>query len=188
MNKKYWIDFYKKNGLKESTSFAKFGIKYFPKNATVIDMGCGSGRDSYFFAKKGFNTVGIDYAIKPIETKNVSFRISNIKEVEIEKYDVVYSRFFLHSINDNVIDSILERSTKSIFIAEFREKNDVPLLYKNHGRNLIDGNSFLSKLIERNYDIIYYKKGYDMAVYKKENPLVVRIVAEGNELNKKRSK
>ncbi|MGZ5243980.1 MAG: class I SAM-dependent methyltransferase [Bacteroidia bacterium] len=35
---------------------------HLPKNASIVDVGCGQGRHSIYLAKKGFNVTGLDYA------------------------------------------------------------------------------------------------------------------------------
>ena len=50
----YWNGIYKNNTitLKES-SFAQFCMQYLEKNYSLLDIGCGNGRDSIFFASNG---------------------------------------------------------------------------------------------------------------------------------------
>jgi tellurite methyltransferase len=183
MNKKYWEKYYRYNGVNKQSPFVKFAINYIPKNSKILDVGCGNGRDSYYLARKGFCVKGIDYAYLPKKSVNISFEKTSIKDFydEFEKYDVIYNRFFVHAITLKEIYELLSFSRNSLFISEFREKNDNPCLYKNHKRTLIDGNEFIKILLDLNYNIIYYKKGYNMAIYKGENPYIIRVVAKGNE-------
>ena len=59
MNKKniknYWNIFYKKKLIFKESSFARFTYNNIPKlkKRKIIDIGCGNGRDSFFFNKKG---------------------------------------------------------------------------------------------------------------------------------------
>ena len=52
----YWNNFYLKFKLSKPTKFAIFVRKNFVKSGKkkLIDIGCGNGRDSFFFSKKGF--------------------------------------------------------------------------------------------------------------------------------------
>ena len=178
MNKKYWELFYS-NEL--PSSFAKFCIKYFSRldNNKIIDVGCGNGRDSYYFGNSGFYVHGIDYAIEPYDNNMVSFRkIALSKLVKTPCiYDVVYSRFFLHSITTKEIVSLIDW-TKDLFMAEFRDVSDKPRIYTNHKRNLVDGEWVKTLLLKKGFSIKYYKRGRGLAKYKNENPLIVRIIAE----------
>lgn len=44
------------------TIFGEWALQYFPKGGRVLDAGCGQGQDSFLFAEKGYDTVGIDFA------------------------------------------------------------------------------------------------------------------------------
>jgi len=175
MNKKYWEDYY--SNLLPS-NFAKFCVKYLKKNSKIVDVGCGNGRDSYYFSSLGFNVCGVDYALKPYNNNVIFKKLSVNKLVKSSCiYDIVYSRFFLHSIKNKEIINLINW-TKNIFIAEFRDISDKPKIYKNHIRNLIDGEWVKNMLINKNFKIIYYKKSKNLAKYKNENPTIVRIIAK----------
>lgn len=183
MNKKYWKSFYKNKHIASPTPFAKFVLKYLkkehPNYNSIIDLGCGNGRDTYYFGKMGYNIIGIDSANKPKDKKNIIFKQMDLKEffLNINNYDVVYSRFFIHSITNKEIDLLLDWA-KNLFVAEFRAKEDIPILFKKHNRNKIDGNKFLKTLINKNYEILYYTKSKNLAKYKNENPIIIRVIAE----------
>ena len=180
MNKDYWIKFYKYFHLKTPSDFAHFCLTYMPKKAKIIDVGCGTGRDSYFFGAHGHTVLGIDYAVKPRDKDNVLFHKVNMDD--IVKYDnngfnVVYSRFLLHSITNDEIVALLEW-TKHLFMAEFRVKGDVPVLYPYHGRNLIDLESLFNALDRMKFKTVYWVKGKGLAKFKGEDPLIGRVIAK----------
>ena len=62
-NSEYWDKYYnnKKIALPNS-DFSKFALKYIKTNSSMIDIGCGDGRDSLFFAKNNIKTLGIDFS------------------------------------------------------------------------------------------------------------------------------
>jgi len=181
LNKKYWENFYKNQHIKTPTSFARFVLNYlncnFPQYNSIIELGCGNGRDTCFFGKQGYKILGVDEATLSKNMKNVKFIKLNINKLFFKKnkYDIVYSRFFIHAIDDNLINNIL-KWTKKLFIAEFRAEEDVPILYPKHYRNKINGNKFINKLIENKFDIVYYNKSKNLASYKNENPIIIRII------------
>lgn len=92
---------------------------------------CGDGRDSYFFSSHGFQTIGIDGSLEAINNCKQNFNhelldffcydieeqslYEKIKEIitSQNKKLVFYSRFFLHAINDNQ-QNILLNSLKKI--------------------------------------------------------------------------
>lgn len=178
-NKLYWKNFYQNVHINAPSSFAQWTSKIIPKNKNIIDLGCGNGRDTYYFGMLGFSIIGIDEAFKPKNKYNARFIQSNITNLFYTKcqYEIVYSRFFIHSIDDITITNLL-KWTKNLFIAEFREAKDKPILYPNHYRNLINGNIFLQKMIKNKFDILYYIKSENLAPYKSENPIIIRIIGE----------
>jgi SAM-dependent methyltransferase len=72
--------------------------KYFKKNTgLIIDLGCGYGADSYFWAKKGYKVIAVD------EDKNIKFQHPNLtfvqKNLETlinKKFDGVIANLSLH--------------------------------------------------------------------------------------------
>jgi len=180
-NKSYWEKFYKKYHNLKPTSFAKFCLPYIPKHALIFDLGSGTGRDSYYFGRKRFWVVGIDCANLPKSIKNVYFHKKNFKDLFVNSInnwaDVIYSRFFVHSITDEEIDFLLDR-VKNLFMAEFRAEEDIPILYPKHYRNKINGEQFLQKLIQKGFEILYYNKSRNLAKFKNENPIVIRVIAK----------
>lgn len=179
MSKKYWKQFYKNKHILQPSSFAIFCLNFIPKSSKIVELGCGNGRDAFFFANKGYKITGVDFATQPKQKENINFiKYDIIKYLNntVNIFDIIYTRFFLHSINDNKIDKLLKWS-KKLFLAEFRTKGDIPILYKNHYRNKIDGNAFLTKMIKNNFTIIYYSKSRNVAKFKEENPEIIRIIA-----------
>lgn len=75
LDKSYWNEKFLGNafpwGEKESGP-AVVAAKLFSdeKCAKVLDAGCGSGRDSFFLAEKGFKVTGIDFSPEAIRTAN----------------------------------------------------------------------------------------------------------------------
>lgn len=42
-------------------------VSLLPKNATILDAGCGPGRDCEYFVKKGLKVVGVDLSDKLLD-------------------------------------------------------------------------------------------------------------------------
>ena len=61
----YWNKFYKTKSITIESTFAKFTYKKIKnKKSKLLDIGCGNGRDSYYFNRKGFIVTGIDISQK----------------------------------------------------------------------------------------------------------------------------
>lgn len=142
-------------------------------------MGCGNGRDSYLFSQLGHSVLGIDYAFKPRETFNASFLNLELKDLlkENRTFDVIYSRFFLHSISNKEIIEFVKWS-KGLFMAEFRVKGDKPTIFSNHERNLIDIKWLEDVLRKNSFHIKHSTTSREYAKYLKEKPLIGRTIAE----------
>ena len=78
---KFWNSHYKKKRTpKISSKFSKFIFKNFLKKEehefSLFDVGCGNGRDTFFFLQKGINCIGIDksqIAISKNKDKNKKY-------------------------------------------------------------------------------------------------------------------
>jgi len=75
-------------------------------SGSVLELGCGSGNDAIWFAKKGFNVTAVDISEKEINlAKEKSKGISNINYIvddvhqfsTNEKFDIIYDRGFIHN-------------------------------------------------------------------------------------------
>lgn len=42
-------------------------LKYLPKNGTILEAGCGSGRWLFYFSRNGYNIVGIDWSKETVK-------------------------------------------------------------------------------------------------------------------------
>ena len=181
-SKKYWEKRYKKNILPCIPSDFAWFTAAFLKNKRrrrIIDLGCGNGRDSYFFGRLGHNVTGVDYGTinQGIgRTGFVKIGVRNMINSFDCNFDVVYSRFFFHSISDQLIGRIIDW-TSGYLIVESRAEGDEPVLYKGHERNFINTDSLIEGLISAGFEILYFVIGHKMAIYKGEDPLVFRIIA-----------
>jgi len=181
MSKQYWKDFWK---LLKPTAFAEFCAedKIFNSIQTLVDIGCGMGRDTVFLSKYCKSTTGVDYAITPvINAPGVSFKRISLKELVQTPcvYDAVYARFFLHLVS--LVERLkLLRWTKRIFMAEWRDKEDCPDNWVNpdHERYLLDSGQFKEIVIKEGFTIYHFSVGRGRAKYRKEDPLVGRIICE----------
>lgn len=128
-NSKYWDEYYSKRDdisppqLPTQCALFALSVRTIPNQ--IIDLGCGNGRDTLFFASQGIKTVGLDYAQTAIDSNkaaarlrgledHVSFRqvdVSNLGQVKdtiefVNRYRTssplcVYSRFFFHALDEN---------------------------------------------------------------------------------------
>lgn len=166
LSKKYWDNFYKKNGFNKPSNFAKFCLPYI--KGEMIELGCGDGRDLNYFRQNKIDCCGIDIEYNGID---VSTWLHN----PCPEY--VYTRFFWHAIDRKLQLNILGWVKNWIFI-EARTTLDKPKdLFGKHKRNLVDVGQLIQDLWDNGFEIQYFKKGRGLSKYKKENPHLIRIIA-----------
>ena len=98
----YYHVLYKNRDVKEAEIFIdnlidKLGLKSEKK---LIDIGCGTGRHSNYFNKKGMDVVGIDLSLNSIakakeqENESLQFIVHDMREVFNENYfDIAINLF-----------------------------------------------------------------------------------------------
>lgn len=195
-NKKYWESFYKKqrNNI-VPTSFAEYVLqKYLQPGKNLLELGCGNGRDAFFFAsEKNILVSAIDQAeqeinyLKSISNHNPSFIAQDFTDLSsINKVDYVYSRFTLHSITKKNEDLLFSQlfdvmNDKGLFLMEARSKKDedqAKFFAAKHYRRYLDFDETYRKIEKLGFKILEKVEGQNMAVYKDENPYVLRIIAQ----------
>ncbi|WP_171683130.1 class I SAM-dependent methyltransferase [Paenibacillus planticolens] len=135
----YWNDFYKKILIQNESSFCSFIKKKINNNSIILDVGCGSGRDTFSFGRDGYDVIGIDRSEEAIKANNLSrknqlyknynieFNVIDVSNKETlskfmillrnraisnEKTIVIYVRFFLHSIDEIAEETFLRTISK----------------------------------------------------------------------------
>lgn len=200
----YWNSFYKKknDSIVQESQFSHFVQKFICKDQTIVDLGCGNGRDSRFFNKLGLNVIGIDGSTTAIDLlkkhscNTLTFIQGNftndprIFNISVDNY---YSRFTLHAINETDEDILLNNIAKNLksggfFFIEARSINDEKfgkgtLVEKNtfvldgHHRRFLDMDELLDKLKEAHFVIEYAEEKQDFAPFTNENSPIIRIIA-----------
>ena len=69
-DKKYWTEYYTKNSKPtDASTFAEFILPKLSENKNLIELGCGNGRDSIYFARNKLNVVAVDQVEDEIDFK-----------------------------------------------------------------------------------------------------------------------
>jgi SAM-dependent methyltransferase/tetratricopeptide (TPR) repeat protein len=85
----HWRQFYRDQRIDEPSSFATFVDQWLPGGRSVLEVGCGSGRDTVFLATRGHSVVGIDRCPRAIEVAGEEARRAGIADrVRLEQIDV----------------------------------------------------------------------------------------------------
>lgn len=205
-DKSYWENYYKNLNLPvEPSFFAKYiRRKFAKKGCKIIELGCGNGRDAFYFATTGCNVIAYDQCVCEIARLNTTNKNSSLffKAEDFTKIktplsaDLIYSRFTLHAINERSEDMLMKwlptvLKTKGLFCVEARglkneicglgkavDKEESAFIFNNHYRRFIDKEKLCQKLNDIGFKILFCaeRKGY--APYQGENQTFFRVIAE----------
>lgn len=199
----YWSQYYLKNIPPSYPSqFAVFAMNYLQKDRLLVELGCGSGRDSIFFRQHLDNIISIDGSAPVIEQCLSRFGCSNPIFICCEARELhsntllksklvlngsagvdFYARFFFHAVDDElqtvVIKYIGEQAvpgSKALF--EFRTNRDefLPKHTSSHYRRFIDVDSFCEEMFSNGFLLTYRVEGVGFAKWKEDDAHVARLV------------
>lgn len=136
----------------------KLFLKYIPQGGKILDLGCGSGRDTKHFLEKGYDVVAVDGSIEMVKlsTEYTGKKTLHMTFQEIdfeEEFDGIWACASLLHVRRDEISSILYKIYRAlkpngVFYASFKygDKEE----YRDDGRffNYYDEKSF-SELIKK---------------------------------------
>lgn len=93
--------------------------KLLPESSTVLDLGCGSGRDSLYFIEKGYDVTSLDGASELCELAQIHIGqdvlCMNYEDIDFkEVFDGVWACASLVHISREDMDFILDKITDSL--------------------------------------------------------------------------
>lgn len=124
---KHTLDYYDINalGFFESTfkvdmeSLYQLFLRYLPDHAFILDLGCGSGRDTLAFKNKGYQVAATDYS-KPLVDKasqltGIDVRFESFYELsEQNQYDGIWACASLLHCERKRLPEVLEKILKAL--------------------------------------------------------------------------
>ncbi|MBM9461937.1 class I SAM-dependent methyltransferase [Aeromicrobium sp. YIM 150415] len=149
----YWRRFYEHVDFAKGSSFFEFANTQDSLPTTILDIGCGEGRDSFAFAQTGKYVVGLDrsdmgvararekadadglgerlkFSICDVaDTSSLASIVASVREQRGGAAICFYMRFFLHSIPEETQDILLttisdQAGRGDVLMAEFRTDKD----------------------------------------------------------------
>lgn len=199
----YWNNYYKKGEVTTlPSSFACTIGESLEPGKSMLELGCGNGRDSIYFMNLGLNVTAIDasdYIIQDLKQKYKNRNIWFVCDdfvcstiVKAAQYHYIYSRFTLHAIDERQEDELLHNVYLALkeggkFFVEARGVNDVlfgkgkkvsknAFIYDGHYRRFIEKQELLAKLISIGFEIEYEKESSGFAPSKDSDPQIIRII------------
>ncbi|MBI3632281.1 MAG: class I SAM-dependent methyltransferase [Candidatus Vogelbacteria bacterium] len=110
-----WID--------EPTLFAEWALQYLPQGGSMLELGCGQGQDSRFFAEKGFIIDALDFSFEGLNLAQAKTPPELVPKISYEQidisyplpfnddaYDVVYSHLALHYFDQATTHEIFDET------------------------------------------------------------------------------
>lgn len=207
MDNIYWENFYSKQNAELKPSLFAIYVNEMIKdnNKNIIELGCGNGRDSIFFANNNHDVLAIDQCKSEIlflqnqyrQIENLVFRCDDFTSLNLDgRYDIVYSRFTLHSITKDEERRVLKwaydsLNSNGLFCIEVRgHKNEIfrlgeavdneedAYIYDNHYRRFLNFDNLCSDLKKLGFSINFAAEEKDFAPYNGENETYIRVIAE----------
>ena len=202
-NTDYWNRYYK-NGLctDQPSPFARYVATLVEPGRRLVDLGCGNGRDSLFFAAQGLEVMGVDLsdaaiaALQKRGAERARFLCGDFISGELYQpgeYDYAYSRFTLHAVNANQERMLIQTMHRALkpggkFFIEVRGIHDdlfgkgEPLernayFYDNHYRRFLVLNELTDELDNLGFRVEYARESTGFAPYGNDDPPVIRVVA-----------
>lgn len=182
--------------------FAQYVATLVEPGRQLLELGCGNGRDAVYLAGQGLRVTALDIspvAIEQLQAQAVpgaEFICADFVNSDIHTpgaYDYAYSRFTLHSINQNQEQLLLQRVFTGLrpggkLFVEVRSVHD-PLFgkgrqvernawfYDNHYRRFIVLAELVAELERNGFLVEYAEEQRGFAPYGNDDPPVIRVVA-----------
>src|SRR5210317_1656513 len=177
----YWNKFYKKNHTRVPSNFARMFSGFIGKNDRVIELGCGNGRDALFLHYRVMDYCCLDYSeeaislVKTYELSNVQTKQGDMSKVNLIDYTAVYSRFSLHSIDENKEKDLFRNLSKcrpgTLFAVEARSNKGA--FEGDHYRRFINNERFKNSMDSMGFETLVHTEAVGLSVYKEEDPPVI---------------
>ncbi|WP_052254276.1 MULTISPECIES: class I SAM-dependent methyltransferase [unclassified Leisingera] len=205
--KDYWDAYYgKKERPAVPSQFAAFVLNEFSDRQRFVDLGCGDGRDSFFFAMHGKSVRGIDGSASAVSLcQAVAERrgVDNIGFSQLDMQDaaacssfleqnaadwgdaIVYARFFLHAIDEDAEANLLRLAAGLVgdrgrLCLEFRTPRDQfqTKVTSEHYRRYVEPLQVIASAGRHGLTCTYLAEGFGFAKYKADDAFVARMVLE----------
>ena len=203
-NDQYWEEFYAKSRkikrLSHPSQFAAFVYGEMGDVENLLEFGCGTGRDAFFFAEFGKRVFAFDSA-QTVITANQKKSEGHQHQPSFQVFDVegefpgtdepltgtkcVYARFFIHALRDEQIEKffvlcqrILAKGEK--LYLEYRTEKDAEGTRetRQHYRNYLNSSKVTEMLGDLGFKCQYSVEGVGFAKWGADDAYVARHVME----------
>jgi tellurite methyltransferase len=207
MDKSYWEAFYQiQNENMKPSLFAKaVRENYVRPTQSLIELGCGNGRDAVFFANEGIMVTAIDQCENEIKFLTTRYKhlsncvfhsndFSSLNDFETP-FDIVYSRFTLHSVSKEQEQQTLSWSHRNMEVGgllciEVRgQKNEIyklgekvegetdAYIYNDHYRRFLNFDNLCADIQSLGFQVIFSAEEKGFAPFDGQNETYIRVIA-----------
>lgn len=157
-----WDEKFKTNNFYnyEIQPFAREAVSLFSSHnvKTILDLGCGQGQDSMFFAQQGFKVTSLDFSEQALSCfdhpniQKIRADMRNIDQLQSNSFDAVYASFSVHFFTISELKNILKNvhqilKPNGFFLFIAKNPKD-----KYFGKGTqIEQNTFVSEGITRHF-------------------------------------
>jgi SAM-dependent methyltransferase len=205
----YWNSFYAGRSSadvpEEPSPFARWAATRLPTGERVVEFGFGTARDSLWFATRGHDVRGYDFAESAVAAgrgratrRGLTARFAvldlydrrAVEDVTAELADLpgvshVYGRFLIHSLEDHGRAHLFDLAATVLagggeLLLEFRtgkDKGAEHVFGDDHFRVYLDPTRVTDEIVARGGRVVHDEQGHGLAVYRTEDPHVARLVA-----------
>jgi SAM-dependent methyltransferase len=193
----YWENFYARRSLAGPSPFALELTARPDLPQTVLDLGCGDGRDAVHFARAGRRVIGVDRSPRGLATARARAAAANVPAVfyrrDFRTGDALigldlppspvlfYARFLLHAVGeateDQVLTGIAARARPGDELALEVRIGPGSWTYGRHYRRLVEPAALQSRLERDGWTIVDSRSGPGLAPHAGEDPQVLRVLA-----------
>ena len=145
--------------------YPKF-LKHIPNNGKILDLGCGSGRDSLYFIKKGYLVTSIDGSKEMVKLSSQltsqKTHLLNIENIDFEnEYDGIWAYASLLHIDESITKDVIGKLGKAL------KKDGVLYASYKYGKGTYkNGLRFFNNYNERDFKkLICEINGLDFLTY-----------------------
>lgn len=200
----YWSSFYaaeSSSKMQPPSQFAAFVAQELEPEGALFEVGCGSGRDSLFFAALGFKVLALDRSEEAIRTAKIKAEQNALSNLRFICDDIagpsfsealdglgttsacLYARFFLHAITEEEQRIFFEKLSVKLkpghkLALEYRTTAD-QFLEKDappHFRRYQDAEAVNAALKDLGFCLLYAQEGQGFAKYNEEDAIVARAL------------
>lgn len=194
VDRPYWDGFYREALAPTSPSpFAHWCLPWLAPGARVVELGCGNGRDSLFFARQGHPVVAVDSsaaALAALSTgasgagrvRAVLADMSTLADGELGPFDVAYYRFSLHAVTRAQASASLAWAARGLsrgglVCIEARSAAGPPARVNGHFRRPVRADDLRRELQGLGLEVLTVLEGTGFSPFGEDDPVLVRLVA-----------